>query len=201
MSFPLDPQIKEEVRARIHATRMSKVVRKGFPDAWMTPQAQNAEVIHITLWNFEAPHQKNDFNVHWEVEWFTWGGWPRLLIRESKSRSLFGILLREYFGLQGCVIPVAAFLGDSLQSWLVFTLAGPETEKEFYLVLYGEVLDGCTLSKFNKSFPSIDDFFRNGGSCKFENLRPLSDGSIRMQNLYEKGDTNLRGMEGCSFAG
>ncbi|KAJ6609530.1 hypothetical protein B0H10DRAFT_474790 [Mycena sp. CBHHK59/15] len=100
--------------------------------------------------------------------WFSWIGWRHLVESTPEERTL----LREYFGLQGCVIPIAAYLGDTLQSCSVLTLAGPELEKEFYFVIYGETLEECFLTNYDQPFSSLAEFFEKDETANLNSIGP-----------------------------
>ncbi|KAF7340881.1 hypothetical protein MSAN_02117600 [Mycena sanguinolenta] len=132
-----------------------------FPVAWLTPS--DKYVIDRAHWNKEpAPKdapQDTDFSVEWNMFCFA-----PFLMPWVYGVEIAGLIIRRYFGLPGCIIPVAHIYGHP-QETFVFTIAGPcdnHGKKDFYIFNYDEgPLSGNSLHRLRPAFSSVTDFHYN----------------------------------------
>ncbi|KAJ7016052.1 hypothetical protein C8F04DRAFT_1097326 [Mycena alexandri] len=114
-----------------------QVLLTGFPACWLEPSAD--VYIPKSQWN-RLPGGNNPREWSFCVDWDPWTGNDYLLPSTRKpTRSLIHIFLKEYFGIDECIIPIAFFTDDPRKIKLVFTIAGPvdqDGSKPFYCVVY-----------------------------------------------------------------
>ncbi|KAJ7220728.1 hypothetical protein GGX14DRAFT_675828 [Mycena pura] len=135
---------------------------EGFPAAWLLPY--DDQVIVKAQWNHEAPPADapdgDEFTADWSISnsavFFT---------PTSLGVAIGPTIVRHYFGLAGCIIPIASIepmLSESPA--MIFTIAGPadaEGKKQFY-VYFHDSLDLSATEVYSLSrFASVADFFRN----------------------------------------
>ncbi|KAJ7198254.1 hypothetical protein GGX14DRAFT_573497 [Mycena pura] len=181
-----------DVRDRVRETAGQSVVhfldtpaseRKGFPVAWLEPIADKY-VIDFAHWNKE-PVPESDTVIGFSVEW---SQLHTHLTSWQYGVEIAGLIIRLYYGIRGCIIPVAC-MPDFCQDTFVFTIAGPcndEGKKDFYIFAYDEPLDATGLHKFQHGFSSIGDFHLNRSPDQLERVEPLPDGAAETEDAFFK---------------
>ncbi|KAJ7293716.1 hypothetical protein C8J57DRAFT_1704393 [Mycena rebaudengoi] len=154
-----------------------------FPNAWLQP-AEGKYVIDRVHWNTEAdPEQKRRFSVEW-VQFPI----SHLLTKTIWGIEIAGLLLRLYFGIEGCIIPVAC-IPEMDENIFVFTLAGPSDpttgKKDFYLMFH-ESLEAVDLYLLSPGFSSVSDFHLKSSTLQPKSITPIRGGKEAMVAQYEK---------------
>ncbi|KAJ7220738.1 hypothetical protein GGX14DRAFT_559529 [Mycena pura] len=159
---------------------------KGFPDAWLLPS--DDQVITKAQWNHEEPPADAPYGDEFTVDWphsnsaglFT-----------PSSRGVIGpTIVRHYFGLVGCIIPIASIpmLGETPA--MIFTIAGPadaEGKKQFYVYFHNSLDLSATKIYRLSRFATVADFFRNSEPWKVC-VPPVSGGEdMAKQELNKFG--------------
>ncbi|KAJ7220741.1 hypothetical protein GGX14DRAFT_675845 [Mycena pura] len=131
---------------------------EGFPAAWLLPY--DDQVIAKAQWNHEAPPADAPYGDDFSVDWPHSG----LFTLSSRGYSIGLTIVRHYFGLVGCIIPIASIptLGEST---MIFTIAGPADaagKKQFYVYFHDSPDLGATRIYRLRPFASVVDFFRGG---------------------------------------
>ncbi|KAF8175934.1 hypothetical protein K438DRAFT_1979439 [Mycena galopus ATCC 62051] len=119
----------------------------GFPAAWLTPQPDKHR---------SAP--QTTFSVEWNKACV-----GHYLSPQDYGVEVAGLIIRMYFDLPGCIIPVA-YIPDHPQETFIFTIAGPcdaEGKKDFYIFTEDSPLSRNCLHVFRPGFASVEDFHRN----------------------------------------
>ncbi|KAJ7275505.1 hypothetical protein B0H12DRAFT_264154 [Mycena haematopus] len=78
---------------------------QGFPEQWLVP-ADQTKVISPVHWNREPLPAAVAEESHFSVAWGRFYG-TNLLRTLNYDVEPFALIMRLYFGLQGCIIPVA----------------------------------------------------------------------------------------------
>ncbi|KAJ7489010.1 hypothetical protein FB451DRAFT_1552927 [Mycena latifolia] len=149
---------------------------KGFPEVWLT-RADEKYVIDRAHWNTEPapPQQPPEKRFSYGVE-------------------IGAIIVRFYFGITGCIIPVAC-LPQFDELIFVFTTAGPcdaDGRKHFYLLQHDPCLEATKLQHFARGFSSVADFHlnRKPGS---QNVQPVAGGAEAVRLEYDKCGYDMPG--------
>ncbi|KAJ7135726.1 hypothetical protein C8R44DRAFT_848592 [Mycena epipterygia] len=162
----------------------------GFPPSWLEPSCD--VYLPMSQWNY-TPGDNNSREWAYRVDWDTWTGHAYLIpYSRNPKRSYIHIFLKEYFGLDVCIIPVAFFRDDIRRIKLVFTAAGPidaNDSKRFYCVVYPDYFnhpegldDGPWLWSLG-TFSSVSDCYK---ANDFQAILPRSDGRQRLEMAYEE---------------
>ncbi|KAF7349459.1 hypothetical protein MSAN_01736000 [Mycena sanguinolenta] len=154
----------------------------GFPDAWLTPMPERY-VIDTTYWNKEPalktdPPRQTNFSVEWNRFYGT-----NFLTREMFGLEVIGIVIRRYFDIPGCIIPIAFIDGHPMDTF-VFTIAGPCTDgkKKIYLFTHDSPLSENYLYSFGTPFCSVAEFHLNRTPDQLVRITPRLD---REAETYE----------------
>ncbi|KAF7340872.1 hypothetical protein MSAN_02116700 [Mycena sanguinolenta] len=158
----------------------------GFPAAWLIPS--DKYVVDIAHWNKEPapPPQDTEFSVQWNQFCFT-----PFLTEWIYGVEIAGLILRIYFDLPGCIIPVVHVPGLPEET-LIFTIAGPcsaDGRKDFYLFHYDQPLRSNSLHRLQPAFSSVADFYRN---CRPDQL-------VRIPPRPDKEAETRRALIACKF--
>ncbi|KAF8215024.1 hypothetical protein K438DRAFT_768856 [Mycena galopus ATCC 62051] len=161
---------------------------KGFPAAWLEP-IHDQFVMELPQWNHESPPadalEAEDFIVNWSQSCSA----PCF-----KSGAAIGpTIVRLYFGLMGCIIPIADFLIAETPT-MIFTIAGPvdaEGKKDFYVYVHNHsTLSAIQLYRL-PPFPSVAEFYRN---CFMEPW-----GTVCVQPVVGGEDAATKELIKCGF--
>ena len=130
---------------------------QGFPAAWLLPY--DDQVITKAQWNHEEPPAGAPCGADFSVNWLRSG----LFVLSSRGNSIGLTIVRHYFGLVGCIIPIASIptIGEST---IIFTIAGPadaEGKKQFYVYFHDSLDLSATKIYRLRPFASVVDFFLN----------------------------------------
>ncbi|KAF8207852.1 hypothetical protein K438DRAFT_1814414 [Mycena galopus ATCC 62051] len=140
---------------------MSSDLDKGFPAAWLEP-VHDQFVFERAQWNLEpAPPdavEGEELSVNWPHASSAYHFLPKF-----RGVAIGPTIIRLYFGLTGCIIPVAD-VPILETATMVFTIAGPadaEGKKEFYVYVHDhDKLSAIQLYRL-PAFKSIADMYRN----------------------------------------
>ncbi|KAJ6510792.1 hypothetical protein C8R45DRAFT_1088935 [Mycena sanguinolenta] len=116
----------------------------GFPAAWLT--ASDEYVIDLDHWNRECAPKDAPKNAQFSIEWIRFD-FTSFLIKTSYGVEIIGLIIRHYFDLPGCIIPIAYVAELSVHPFF-FTTAGPcddDGKKDFYLFHYNTPLNRNSL--------------------------------------------------------
>ncbi|KAJ7112568.1 hypothetical protein C8R44DRAFT_797578 [Mycena epipterygia] len=155
------------------------------PDAWLLP-LPDQYVIDEDLWNKEAAPVHLRTKFYHSVRWTAWHG--RFYLRSMTNAPRGGLLLRGYFGIEGCIIPIACVIDLDTHDTVVFTLAGPNEPggtRRFYFMKYPsdsslQDFSDAHLAYFPANFSSVCDFHTNWANTPLIWLEPVEGGSERM---------------------
>ncbi|KAJ7217223.1 hypothetical protein GGX14DRAFT_602654 [Mycena pura] len=159
-----------------------------FPTAWLT-RADDKYVIDRGEWNTEAASEHMRLIAHFSVEWrlFCRGS---LLYDSDFGVELVGLIMRLYFGVVGCIVPVG-YLPEVDEVVVAFTLAGPpdtDGRKAFYVLFY----DACSLAQtclcmHTPGFSSVAEFHANhtDPTMKRTMIKPVAGGEKAILDEYE----------------
>ncbi|KAJ7642601.1 hypothetical protein DFH06DRAFT_1213966 [Mycena polygramma] len=155
------PQARARIRTKAEA----------FPSAWLEDHT-DTHVIDRTLWNSQpVPARRWTFSVSW-AEYFG----TRFLTHWTYGVEIVGIIMRLYYGIAGCIVPVVFLPLIDLPSF-IFTIAGPAGEKEFYWHIYDTCLETNELLRLTQTFSSVGDFYRNCDLGQREPVDPVAGGA------------------------
>ncbi|KAJ7255203.1 hypothetical protein C8J57DRAFT_1236260 [Mycena rebaudengoi] len=154
-----------------------------FPNAWLAP-AMGKHVIERVHWNTEAdPGEK----AYLSVKWDKFHGRRSLLTTTSWGIEIAGLLLHLYFGIEGCIIPVAC-IPELDENLFVFTLAGPcdptTGKKDFYVMFHTWSLEGTYLRLLSHGFSSVSEFYQNSFTLELKFVAPVEGGKEVMMARY-----------------
>ncbi|KAJ7926854.1 hypothetical protein B0H13DRAFT_2313108 [Mycena leptocephala] len=121
----------------------------GFPAAWLAP---------IT------GKYRTDFSVEWN----------RFYGTNFLSVEIAGLIIRLYFDIPGCIILIA-YIPECPQETFVFTIAGVERKKDFYIFNYDSPVSANELHLLRPVFSSVADFHLNRGSDQLVPVAPRPD--------------------------
>ncbi|KAJ7686177.1 hypothetical protein B0H17DRAFT_1332887 [Mycena rosella] len=131
---------------------------KGFPAAWLKRADEN-HVIERVHWNTVPEPECNQLHAHYSVNWNEFYN-IYLFCPQRYGIEVGGLIVRHYFGVKGCIIPVG-FIPQIAECMFAFTLAGPCTpdgRKEFYLLFYETGLETVSLRRYSPGFSSVEAF-------------------------------------------
>ncbi|KAJ6597226.1 hypothetical protein DFH09DRAFT_1304972 [Mycena vulgaris] len=137
--------------------------------------------------NTEATPAHKQLKAHYSVNWNEFYG-IYLLRRKNYGIEIAGLVVRHYFGVMGCIIPVG-FMPQIDENLFAFTLAGPcdaDGKKEFYLLFYEEWLNTATLLRYSPGFSSVAAFHLHYVSTKATAVPPVEGGEGQVVALFEK---------------
>ncbi|KAJ7198284.1 hypothetical protein GGX14DRAFT_700114 [Mycena pura] len=102
--------------------------------------------------------------------------------------EIAGLIIRLYFDIPGCIIPVAC-IPDYPVDTFVFTIAGPcddDGKKDFYIFNYddAEPLDASELHIFRRAFASVADFHLNRRPDQLVRVAPRPDREVEIINAF-----------------
>jgi len=149
---------------------------RGFPTAWLRPQ-DNDYVIDRIHWNTE-PAPDDHPQTHFSVDWGDYFG-TRYLTHWAYGVEIAGLIMRLYFGIDHCTIPVACLPYHDVPVF-VFTLAGPcsaDGKKGFYLHVYDSLLEANMLVRLRPAFSSVADFHLNRKAGEREPVAAVAGGA------------------------
>ena len=121
------------------------------------------------------------------MEWNIFGG-RDLLTPERHGVEIARIILRLYFGIVGCIVPVGC-IPEFYEDFFAFTLAGPcdaAGKKEFYAMVYSLPLEATCLSRFSPGFSSVADFHLNCSKVKRKYIEPVEGGKEATMARFEE---------------
>ncbi|KAJ6510793.1 hypothetical protein C8R45DRAFT_1161769 [Mycena sanguinolenta] len=148
-----------------------------FPVAWLTPS--DKYVIDISHWNKESPPEDAEQVAEFSVRWNRFGC-THFLTQRKYGVEIIGLIIRLYFDLPGCIIPVA-YVPDLPEETFIFTIAGEcnaDNKKDFYLFHYDEPLSRNSLQRLEPAFSSIPDFYRNCSPDQLVCIPPRADREV-----------------------
>ncbi|KAJ6572098.1 hypothetical protein B0H19DRAFT_1256009 [Mycena capillaripes] len=141
--------------------RCKQTFKRPFLEPW-TDSACERYVIDRAHWNTEGPVDPAN-SLHFSVEWDLFSA-MYLLRPNAYGVEIGSLIVRCYYGIIGCIIPVGCVLGAQ-GDMFGFMLAGPpdaKGRKEFYVLHHEpENLDRTWLSRFSPGFVSVSEFHRN----------------------------------------
>ncbi|KAJ7094319.1 hypothetical protein C8R44DRAFT_989699 [Mycena epipterygia] len=150
---------------------------QGFPAAWLTPMDEKY-VIDRAHWNTEGVPNPEMIYPHFSVLWDKYPG-IRLLRSKEYPAEISSLLVRLYFGLVGCIIPVG-WLTEVEPKILLFTLAGPcdkDGKKEFFVLVHDMMLHEASLSRYSPGFSSVADWLSKCGKMAVPpSIEPVAGG-------------------------
>ncbi|KAJ7651102.1 hypothetical protein FB45DRAFT_31107 [Roridomyces roridus] len=130
-----------------------------FPSSWLVeyPEA----VADRTLWNRENPTPDNVYRSQFNANWAATITTP--YFKPTVEGVAIGpTFIRHYFGLEGCVIPIAA-LSTADTPAILFILAGPADgarNKEFYAYFHDQDrVEDIALCRVGR-YASVDELYR-----------------------------------------
>jgi hypothetical protein len=134
-------------------------------------------VIDIAHWNKESapetdPPQQTNFSIEWNRFYGT-----KFLTPWNYGVEIAGLIIRLYFDVPGCIIPVA-YIPDYPAETFVFTIAGccdAEGKKDFYIFNYDTLLSENELHQLRPAFSSVADFHLNRRSDQLVPVAPRPD--------------------------
>ncbi|KAJ7061054.1 hypothetical protein C8F01DRAFT_1231057 [Mycena amicta] len=159
-----------------------------FPSTWLEPSTD--QVIAKSEWN-RIPPGNTMHEADYEIDWNAWLGLPYLIPGPNHpKRPLFHVFLKEYYGFDECIIPVAYFRGDEMP--LIFTVAGPVDQngaKPFYCVVYPEDFKHPLPTGRSPFF--LLDFYSSVSQCFKEytpavDMAPHAKGMKRLSNAHRR---------------
>ncbi|KAJ7692867.1 hypothetical protein B0H17DRAFT_1200198 [Mycena rosella] len=163
---------------------------KGFPDAWLT-RADEKYVIERAHWNTDPPPPDQQCI---SVAWRGFYGTRLLVCLPEYGVELGAIIVRFYFGITGCIIPVACY-PEFEELMIVFTTAGPydaDGRKQFYLLIHDTGVEATRLLQFPPGFSSVTDFYLNrmpGLKC----VQPVAGGAEAVRHEHDKCGYDMPG--------
>jgi len=156
-----------------------------FPAAWRSLEpSSTVYVIDRAYWNAE-PAPDKDFPM--TVKWDEFSGTRRLLSRQDYGVEIGALIVRYYFGIEGCIVPIACcpYSDDAI---FAFTLVAPpdaNNKKEFYVLYHDRCLQSTKLTRCNPGFSNVADFYRNevpAGAWK--RVAPVAGGEEATENEF-----------------
>ncbi|KAJ7442389.1 hypothetical protein B0H11DRAFT_2292111 [Mycena galericulata] len=159
-----------------------------FPPAWLVC-ADERYVIDPAHWNKDRGPPDAPGKAQFSVDWNNFFG-TNLLVRTTYGVEIIGLIVRHYFGVAGCIIPVGCLPGAD-EDVLVFTTAGPcdaDGRKEFYILFRDSGLETSHLLCYTTGFRSLADFHLNRFGMKQTKVVPVAGGEeVVMKRFVECG--------------
>ncbi|KAJ7472877.1 hypothetical protein B0H11DRAFT_1919078 [Mycena galericulata] len=159
---------------------------QGFPAAWFS-RADDTYIIDNAHWNTEAAPAHEQLRGHYSVDWPLFYG-LYLLNRAAYQIEIAGLVVRHYFGIQGCIIPVG-FIPQIAAEIFAFTLAGPcdaDGRKEFYFLFFESCLPTAKLWQYSPGFRSVAAFHVHHNSIKATSVPLVEGGEEEVKALFVK---------------
>ncbi|KAJ7217807.1 hypothetical protein GGX14DRAFT_561172 [Mycena pura] len=139
------------------------VVKSNFPPAWLVPSDEL--IISRSHWNsvsapgpyMEGRNYMAEFRVFYGI---------RLLTSARFGVQFIPLVIREYYGVQGCIVPIGWMPFISPVIMFAFTIAGPvdeEGKKVFYEFMLGPTLKDSRLYRHSPGFFNVHDFYTTPG--------------------------------------
>ncbi|KAJ7675481.1 hypothetical protein B0H17DRAFT_1207667 [Mycena rosella] len=160
---------------------------EDFPAAWLTP-APDKYAIDRVYWNTAGPPEHHTRTAHYSVKWKKFS--RSNLLSDTDGVEVAGILLRFYYGIRGCIIPLG-FIPEVDIDAIAFTLAGPcdaEGKKDFYFLAHTPLLEDTVLRHFSPGFPSVADFHLNRPRLEATLIAPVACGAAAVLAEIAKFD-------------
>ncbi|KAJ7276977.1 hypothetical protein C8J57DRAFT_1310879, partial [Mycena rebaudengoi] len=152
---------------------------EGFPAAWLAP-ADDQYVIDRVHWNTDPAPDNEPPEGRFSMSWKNFPGTWRLLGRQRHGVEIAGLILRFYYGIVGCIIPVGRCIYSCDKDVFAFTLTGPvdtHHKKEFYILIHEFGLWETRLLRCSLGFSSVVDFHLNrAGMEKWVLVTPVEGG-------------------------
>ncbi|KAJ6541975.1 hypothetical protein DFH09DRAFT_1282686 [Mycena vulgaris] len=150
---------------------------KGFPDVWLTRDDE------------KYPPEK-----YLSVDWDDFYGVNLLVPLEEYGVEIGAIIVRFYFGITGCIIPIVC-LPEFDELIFIFTTAGPcdaDGKKQFYFLTYDPCLEATRLLEIGRGFSSVADLYSNikPGSKR---VQPVAGGAEAVRLEYDKCGYDMPG--------
>ncbi|KAJ7442395.1 hypothetical protein B0H11DRAFT_2094479 [Mycena galericulata] len=146
---------------------------QAFPAAWLI-RTDDKYVIDPADWNRDSgPPIDSQLSVDWEGYYGA-----HILTRVDFGVEIGGVIVRHYFGVEGCIVPVGCLPGAD-ESIVAFTTAGPcddDGRKKFYIIVHFAPFEGTSLYCYTSGFRSLADFHQNRGAMKSTKLSPVPGG-------------------------
>jgi hypothetical protein len=159
-----------------------------FLPAWLT-RADKKYAIDCGKWNTETASERMRLIAHFSVEWRLFSG-GSVLYNSAFGVEVTGLIMRIYFGVVGCIIPVGYVPGVEMVL-LAFMLAGPpdaDGRKAFYVLLYdSRSLAQTCLGIHTPGFSSITEFHatQNHPTMKPTAIEPVIGGEKALLDEYK----------------
>ncbi|KAJ7162454.1 hypothetical protein C8R46DRAFT_1353370 [Mycena filopes] len=138
----------------------------------------------------EAYATEENFIPPFDVDWRRFMGISGLQSTKPGVPPMSVIALHTYFGIQGCIIPIAYLPESDDVPVYVFTIAGPcdgAGKKQFYL-MQGSRADNSSLMRYKERFASVQDFFENAGRAGVERLSAAEGGKEAVEEILDEFD-------------
>ncbi|KAJ7651073.1 hypothetical protein FB45DRAFT_1018428 [Roridomyces roridus] len=159
----------------------------SFPASWLVER--DIPVADFSLWNreqpaFDDPHV-TQFTANWDRTWTT-----RYFKPGREGVAIGPTFIRHYFGVAGCIIPIAA-LTASVNLCLLFVLAGPADangKKLFFSYLHDDdhldQIDLCHVGRF----ASVAEFYQRCYVDRWSgpSLIPVDEGKDAAKQVLAK---------------
>jgi hypothetical protein len=122
------------------------------------------------------------------VQWSTFQGRYLLLPQATLGGALLaGLILRLYFGITGCIIPII-YVEAFEPNVITFTLAGPydaDGKKEMYLLAHTGEVDEVKLYRYSCGYSSIAEFYARP-KVHLIPIAPVHGGKKALMAEYKK---------------
>ncbi|KAJ7279969.1 hypothetical protein C8J57DRAFT_1501424 [Mycena rebaudengoi] len=137
-------------------------------------------VIYRVHWNMYLAPEDEPLEGRFSMSWYNYPATSRLLSRRSYGVEIAGLILRFYYGIVGCIIPVGRCIYSSDEDVFAFTLAGPcdaDRKKEFYVLVHDIGWWETRLVRSSPGFSSVTDYHLNRiGVEKWVIVAPVEGG-------------------------
>ncbi|KAJ7479425.1 hypothetical protein B0H11DRAFT_2027395 [Mycena galericulata] len=150
----------------------------SFPSSWCI--TSSLPCIAEKDWNIVNTGIPQVYNTSWE----TWNDKKHLVPRRSNRPSNVHLFVTHYYGVHGCIVPIACSDHDPYIVRLAFTIAGPpiEGKKPFYLLIMADHLSGSSLWSLG-DLSSIAEF-RFPPVHEHREILPVEGGYDAMEAAY-----------------
>ncbi|KAJ7193114.1 hypothetical protein GGX14DRAFT_577475 [Mycena pura] len=141
------------------------VVKSNFPPAWLVPSDEL--VISRAHWNsVAAPENCMEGRIYMAEFGVFYGHGIHLLTSARFGVQFIPLIIREYYGIQGCIVPIGWMPFIDPVIMFAFTIAGPvneEGKKVFYEFMLGPTLKDSRLYRHSLGFFNVHDFYTTSG--------------------------------------
>ncbi|KAJ7441319.1 hypothetical protein B0H11DRAFT_2096491 [Mycena galericulata] len=155
-------------------------ISQPFPQSWL--ETNPNQVLPRSDWN--PTLSGTAFQDEYKANWAEWEAISYLIPTGNHNKvHHMSLMINYYFGVPGCIVPIAFDDDDGNVPTLIFTIAGPADEegrKPIYILTFEQWMSGCTLHHLG-DFASLSV---DAGTVVPQKVEPLKDGRAKWDEAY-----------------